>query len=88
MNAIPIDSVLYTEAVSFAERHNVNLQTMVERYIRNLLVRDVKNQTKLQPVSALSSEVQSLIGVLPMSDGDIEDMNGTMYKQEALDERI
>lgn len=90
MNTIPIDQRLYKAAALYANEHKVSLQTIVEKYLTQLLKKDSTPKTSENAVvlqfDELQPELQEILDLSAPMKGTVPewDLNGDVAREESL----
>ena len=94
MNTITIDQNLYNSAVSYANAHKVSLQTLVEKYLTQLLSEVGKKEAEKEAsedihilrFEELRPELQEILELSAPMKGTVPewDLNGDIARDEAL----
>ena len=87
MNAITINPELYVSITDYAAKHKTSMTALVEQYLQRLLRVEYNSSFQLKEIQELSPVIQQLVGVIPVSNQEQEDLNGDHARMEYLQEK-
>lgn len=86
MNTIAVNPTVYNWAETYAIKHHISLQELVEKALLMIVGHSKKQTFTLKTEDQLSPAIQSLIGIAQPSHAD-EDINGRDARMEYLEEK-